>query len=229
MIAIIPARGGSKGLPGKNTRLLQGKPLIAHTIEAAIKAKNISEVIVTTDSSEIAKISENYGANVPFLRPDYLSGDDASAIDVYLHAVNFLSKKNGLSIDKFVVLLPTVPLRNEVHIDKAIEKFTEKKADTLVSVCEAETPPSWYFKINEEKLYNAELEQSDALSNRQDYQKYYIPNGAIYILDYNLLKQNRTYYSDNTIPFLMERRSSVDIDNLIDFEFAEFIMSKLYE
>jgi CMP-N,N'-diacetyllegionaminic acid synthase len=226
MFAIIPARGGSKGLPGKNIMMLNGKPLISYTIEAAMKSKNISEVIVSTDDIKIAEISKKYGASVPFIRPDYLSGDNAGAIDVYLHAIEYLIKERNDKIDKFLVLLPTAPLRNENHIDEAIMLFEREQACSLISVCEAEIPPSWYYRVDENKrLFNAGFDQSKALSNRQDNYKYYIPNGAIYILDYKGLKEDRTYYSNNTIPYVMKHEDSIDIDNLIDFRFAEFLIS----
>ena len=226
MIAIIPARGGSKGLPGKNIRMLNGKPLISYTIEAAMKSEKISEVIVSTDDLNIAEISKKYGARVPFIRPASLSGDDASAIDVYIHAIEALIKERKDRIDKFLVLLPTAPLRNDKHIDEAIMLFKKAQAFSLISVCEAETPPSWYCKVDENtRLFNAGFDQSKALSNRQDNCKYYVPNGAIYILDYQGLKETGTYYSDNTIAYMMRREDSIDIDDLIDFQFAEFLIS----
>ena len=113
MIAFIPARGGSKGVLGKNIKEICGKPLIAYTIEAAKKAKGVDRVIVTTDDEAIAAVAREYGAEVPFMRPAELSSDTASAIDVYLHATEFVMNETGEQIDKFMVLLPTVPLRTE--------------------------------------------------------------------------------------------------------------------
>lgn len=226
MVAIIPARGGSKGLPGKNIMKLNGKPLIAYTIEAAMKSKNVSQVIVSTDDIKIAEISKMYGARVPFIRPDSLSTDDASCIDVYLHAIEYLIAEQNEPIEKFLVLLPTAPLRNEKHIDDAIMTFEKKQAFSLVSVCEAQIPPSWYYKANDNgRLCHAGFDNAAALLNRQMNCKYYIPNGAIYILDYDGLRKERTYYSDNTIPYIMKREDSIDIDHLIDFRFAEFLIS----
>ena len=118
MIALIPARGGSKGLPGKNIKSLCGKPLIAYTIQAALNASGINQVVVTTDSEEIAEISRQYGAEVPFLRPKELAEDTSSAVDVYLHAIDFLQKKTGKEIQKFMVLLPTAPLREAKDIER---------------------------------------------------------------------------------------------------------------
>ena len=125
MIALIPARGGSKGLPGKNIKNLCGKPLIAHTIGAALNASGIDRVVVTTDSEEIAEIAKQYGAEVPFLRPEELAGDTSSAVDVYLHAVDFLQKESGQEIQKFMVLLPTAPLRGSENIEQALKEFYE--------------------------------------------------------------------------------------------------------
>jgi len=228
MIAIIPARGGSKGLPGKNIRLLNGKPLIAYTIEAALKSKNISRVIVTTDSNEIADIAKQFGAEVPFLRPSFLAEDNSTAIDVYLHAFRFVKEKYSLKENKFVVLLPTTPLRDSEDIDSAMELFYKEKCDTLISVKEAEIPPGWYLIKNiKNRLENADLDGNLTMSNRQCSSKYYVPNGAIYILDYEILEEKRTYYTKNTIPYVMSAEKSVDIDNILDFEFAEFLFKKL--
>jgi len=227
MIAIIPARGGSKGLPNKNIKLLNGKPLIAYTIEAALTTKYISRVIVTTDCNNIAVIAKEYGAEVPFIRPQSLSGDDSSAIDVYLHTISYLIDNDKINVEKFIVLLPTAPLREYTDITNAIELFEREKATTLISVHEATTPPSWYFKQDvRNRMINAELATNSVMSNRQNNEKYIIPNGAIYILDYKLLKEKRTYYCDNTIAYIMPIEKSVDIDTNFDFMLAEFLISK---
>lgn len=226
MIAIIPARGGSKGLPGKNIKMLNGKPLIAYTIEAALKSKYIDSVIVSTDSPAIAKVAKEYGAEVPFLRPDELSTDSSSAIDVYLHATNYYMENNKVKLNKFMVLLPTAPLRTEKHIDDAVELFLEKKADTLISIKKADTPVTWYMEKNDDdRIKNARFGIGNAVTNRQVNNQYFVPNGAIYILDYELLKTNRTYYSNNTIGYTMSSEDSVDIDTLIEFKFAEFLLN----
>lgn len=229
MIAIIPARGGSKGLPGKNIKLLNGKPLIAYAIENALKSKYIDRVIVTTDSNKIAKIARNYGADVPFIRPDYLASDNASAIDVYLHSIEFIMMEQGTKIDKFMVLLPTAPMRTYKHIDEAVEFFYKKKATTLISIKEAETPVTWYMNKNHNDIIeNAGFGTGNAVSNRQLNSKYYVPNGAIYILDYELLKNKRTYYCRNTVGFEMSIEDSVDIDTIFDFKFAEMLIKEKY-
>lgn len=227
MLAIIPARGGSKGLPGKNIKELNGKPLIAYAIEAALNSKYIDKVIVTTDSDEIADIAKRYGADVPFKRPDELSSDTASAIDVYLHATEFVMNEQRGQLEKFMVLLPTAPMRTSKHIDDAVELFNDKNATTLISVKEAETPITWYMNKNsDDRIVNAGFGVGNAVTNRQVNSKYYIPNGAIYILDYDLLKSKRTYYCDNTVGFVMTAEDSVDIDTITEFKFAEMLMKE---
>ncbi|MEA5143326.1 MAG: acylneuraminate cytidylyltransferase family protein [Oscillibacter sp.] len=223
MIALIPARGGSKGLPGKNIRPLCGKPLIAYTIEAARSAASVDRVIVTTDSPEIAAIAREYGAEVPFLRPAALAGDTSSAVDVYLHAVEYLMAEGGEKIDKFLVLLPTVPLRSAADIDGAVRLLREKNATTVLSVKEAAIPLQWYLELSEQRIVPP---AAAVMKNRQDQKEYCIPNGAVYVLDYGYLKEHRSYYSDRTFAYQMPPERSVDIDALFDFELAEFILEK---
>ena len=228
MICIIPARGGSKGVPGKNIKPLCGKPLIAYTIEAAKAAKEIDRVIVTTDDEHIAAVAREYGAEVPFMRPAELSSDTASAVDVYLHATEFVMDETKEQIDTFMVCLPTVPCRDVRHIDEAVELFYKERATTLISFAEAEVPAGWYHTMDDKgRMANAGFGASGKnMANRQANDKYYIPNGAIYILDYQLLKEKRTYYCDNTVGYVMSREDSVDIDYPIDFEIAELMMEK---
>ena len=227
MVAIIPAREGSTGLPGKNVKLLCGKPLISYTIEAALNADEINRVIVTTDSMEIADLAKKMGADVPFIRPQYLAEDNSSAIDVYLHSAKYVMDCYGCSMKSFVVLLPTAPLRDKEDIDKAIKIWKEKKAITLVSVMEAETPASWYYRMKEDgSIKNAGFDIDNAMDNRQGNARYYIPNGAIYILNYDLLKTKRTYYTETTIGYIMPRKKSVDIDNIDDFKYVEYLMKQ---
>lgn len=226
MIAIVPARGGSKGLPGKNIRLLNGKPLIQYTIEAALGSDCVDRVIVTTDDENIASIARQTGADVPFMRPDNLASDTVSAVDVYLHAVEFVAAESIKRISKFIVLLPTAPLRTSEHIDEAFALFQSKHADTLISVREADVPPSWYMSMNSKGCIRSAGFgiKGSLVANRQINGEYYIPNGAIYILDYDLLKKKRTYYTDNTIGYVMSRSVSVDIDTIDDFKYAEYLM-----
>lgn len=225
LVAIIPARGGSKGLTGKNIKYLIDKPMISWTIEAALNSKYISDVFVSTESKEIAEISKKHGAIVPFMRPNNLAKDDSIASETYLYTINKLNNDFSKNIDAFVVLQPTSPLRTHIHIDEAIELFYNKNADSVISFYENPHPPNWLRNINENG-YLKYLENQINLKNRQDYPMTYLPNGAIYILRLNLLEKYKTYYFDKTVPYLMSRRDSIDIDDEFDFEIAECILKK---
>ena len=223
MIAIIPARGGSKGLPGKNILPLCGKPMIAYTIEAAKQSKYIDRVIVSTDDQKIAEIALQYGAEVPFLRPDFLASDTAQAVDNYIYTIERLSKEWNTPIEEFVVLQPTSPLRIAEDIDGAIEMFMEKKADSVISYTPEAHPVRWHKYLDEN---NAFVDIFDTtIANRQDLKTSYYPNGAIYVFRFSMIKE-RKYYTDKSYGFVMPRVRSVDIDYKEDFEYVEFLMSR---
>lgn len=222
MIAIIPARGGSKGLPGKNIRLLGGKPLIVHTIECALKSNSITRVVISTDSTEIANISLKYGAEVPFLRPDYLATDNAKAIDNYKYTIRRLSEIYNEEIDSFVVLQPTSPLRIPQDIDNAISLFNNKNADSVISYTEEAHPISWHkFLDDTGRLINI---FDDTIANRQELRKSYYPNGAIYVFKRSIIEHD-LYYTNKTFAYVMPRNRSIDIDYIEDFQYAEFLLS----
>lgn len=226
MLAIIPARGGSKGLPGKNIMNLNGKPLIAYTIEAALKSKFIDNVIISTDDIDIANIGREYGAKVPFLRPIELASDTALAIDNYIYTIDRLISENNISIKDFVVLQPTSPLRLFRDIDEAIELFYNKDADSVISYTEEEHPISWHKLINEDFSFVDVFENK--IANRQEYRKTYYPNGAIYVFKLDLIR-NKKYYSNKSYGYIMSREKSIDIDSLLDFKFAEFLLKQRNE
>ena len=227
MLAMIPARGGSKGVPGKNIKEIGGKPLIAYTIVAALKSAAIDRVIVTTDSQEIADVALKYGAEVPFLRPAYLAEDGSKAQDVYIHAAEFMRDNEGVDVSKFMVLLPTAPFRTEKHIDEAVKLFHDSAAETLISICKVDTPPSWMVNKDDKGfIENCGFDADNYSGNRQGNLQHYVPNGAIYILDYDLLKSESTYYCDKTIGYEMSRNDSIDIDTMEDFEYAVYMMKK---
>lgn len=222
MIAIIPARGGSKGLPGKNIKLLNGKPLIAYTIECALKSDKITHVVVSTDSNEIAEIALKYGAEVPFLRPYYLATDDARAIDNYKYTIRRLSEFYNEEIESFVVLQPTSPLRIPQDIDNAISLFNNKNADSVISYTEEAHPISWHkFLDDTGRLINI---FDDTIANRQELRKSYYPNGAIYVFKRSIIEHD-LYYTDKTFAYVMPRNRSIDIDYIEDFQYAEFLLS----
>ncbi len=223
MIAIIPARGGSKGLPGKNIRNLNGKPLIGHTIEAALRSKYITRVILSTDDVEIAKVARQYGAEVPFMRPGHLATDTAKAIDAYKYTYERLEKEENIEISEFVILQPTSPLRTAKHIDEAIDLYLDRKADSVISYCPEHHPIIWHKYITEAGKIESIFEGT--IRNRQEEKPTYFPNGAIYIFKREIIEQE-VYYTDNSFAYIMNRKDSVDIDTIEDFEYAEFIIAK---
>ena len=226
VITIIPARGGSKGLPGKNIKEMNGKPLIWYTINAAKKSKHISKIILSTDDVRIAKIASNCGAEIPFMRPKKLATDNALAEDNYIYTIDRLNKEFSYSISEFIVLQPTSPFRTSLDIDNAIKIFKEKKADSVISVSETIHPPIWAKRIDENGILRNYFNIEIGNKNRQEIEKAYMPNGAIFILKYSLLKEKYSYYSDKTYPYIMPLERSIDIDSKLDFEFAEYLMKK---
>lgn len=227
MLAIIPARGGSRGLPGKNVRPLGGIPLVAHSIRCALKTARVSRVVVSTDDEEIARLAVAEGVGV-VARPRELATADALAMDAYLHAVDELEAQ-GVDGSAFVALLPTVPLRLPSDVDGAIAVFAAHAADSVISVTDSPVPPQWYRRIDEEGVLRSYFADGDAVSNRQAHDDAFVPNGAIYVFRTAVLRATRQYYTDKTWPFYMPRERSADIDNLLDFEWAEFLYSRRRE
>lgn len=223
MIAIIPARGGSKGVKNKNIRYLAGKPLIAYTIECALQANGVDRVIVSTDDEEIARVCREHGAEVPFLRPQELATDNAKAIDVYLHAIHYLRDIEKKELEEIVVLLPTCPLRLPMDIDRAIDLFRNKNADSVISYTKEHHPISWHKYLTEEGEFE-DIFESD-LANRQDLRTSYYPNGAIYVFRSTLLEVGE-YYSEASYAYLMPADRSVDIDEETDLLYAEYLLKR---
>lgn len=224
IIAIIPARGGSKRLPGKNIKKLVGKPLIGWTIEAALKSKYLHRVVVSTEDEKIAEVSKKFGAEI-IKRPNYLATNTAKMIDVFSHTLKFFSKKKYIP-DIVILLQPASPLRDEGDIDKAIRLFLRNKAESVVSVCEVEYPPYWHFKI-ENKYLKPIFGYKYLKMRRQDLLKSYTPNGAIYITTPRALLKYKSFYSSKTLPYIMPPEKSIDIDNELDFRLAELIKNKI--
>ena len=218
-LAIIPARGGSKRLPRKNILDLCGKPLISWSIEAALKSKYISKVVVSSDDEEILNISSNFGADI-IKRPYELANDTATTFDAIKHTIDNLEK-----YDYIILLQPTSPLRNEKHIDEAIELLEEKQADAIVSVCEMDHSPLWSNTLPKDGNMNNFLRDEVLNKRSQDLEKYYRVNGAVYICKTDKLLENKSFFlKDNIFAYIMDRKSSIDIDEEIDFLFAERVI-----
>lgn len=225
ILALIPARGGSKGMPGKNLKRLFGKPLISWTIEESKKSRYIDKIVVSTDYEAIANVAIKYGVEVPFKRPRKLAGDDARMMDVVSHCIRFFQNA-GDNYDIIILLQPTSPLRSADDIDKAIEFFIEKGAGAVVGVVECEYSPLLANTLPRGLSMNNFLTGNIGNKNRQDLKTYYRINGAVYLADIGFIMDKRNWYGPKTFAYIMERENSVDIDSLFDFTLAEFIMNR---
>jgi CMP-N,N'-diacetyllegionaminic acid synthase len=225
LLAIIPARGGSKRLPGKNILNLVKKPLIAWTIEAALDSKYIDRIIVSTDSQEIANISKKYGADVPFMRSIDLANDNTASIDVVLNVLKKLEEVGEL-YDYIILLQPTSPLRTAQHIDESVELLQITSSDAVVSVCEVDHSPLWCNTILGDDL-SGFIDRSILNKRSQDLEQYYRLNGAVYLCSVERLKEEKNFFLQNKCKaYKMNRENSIDIDTNIDFMLAEVIISK---
>ena len=225
-LAIIPARGGSKGLPGKNIKELCGKPLIAWSIDTGLKSKYIDELIVSTDYQDIADIAKEYGANVPFLRPTYLSSDMATSFDTLKHTIDFFKNKFNKEYDYIILLEPTSPLRASDDIDNMIEKIIkhEKKYDSIVSIGEAHEHPSIMKKIVNQNSLDSYCENLELKSRRQDNDIAYFPYGVAYIVETEVFLDEKTFYTMKNTFFEIQRYQCYEIDDIFDFLAIENIM-----
>lgn len=221
--ALIPARGGSKRLPRKNIKLLSDKPLIAWSIEAAKASKYIDRVVVSTDDEEIKQVSEQYGAEVPFLRPEHLSNDHASSFDVIKHAIVFLGLDQTNEL--IVLLQPTSPLRLVSELDTALEFFIAKNAKGIVSISETEHSPMWSNTLPEDGCMSDFIRSEVQGKRSQDLPTFFRLNGSIYIYEtLSLLEQAKIFFDEHVYGFETSLETAVDIDTPLDFLVAETIM-----
>lgn len=226
VLAVITARGNSKRLPRKNLKNLLGKPLIAYTIESALKSKILTKVILSSDDDEIMKTARQYGAEVPFKRPDKLARDDTPSIDVIIHAVTFLEDKEDYSPDIVVILQPTSPLRTAEDIDNALQKHIETGADSVTSVVKANHwHPLQAKKIENDILYDYYLKENEG-TRHQDLPSVYFRNGAFYSVKRDVLINEHSLYGKTTRPYIMPVEKSIDIDTEVDFRMAESLMQE---
>ena len=223
MIVVITARGGSKGVIGKNIKELGGKPLIQYTIDAAREIFDDKKIIVSTDSEKIKTLVESFGLEVPFTRPEELAIDTANSRDVLLHAIDFFKNKNGFDPDCIILLQPTSPFRNSRHIKEALKLYTSC-IDMVVSVKETESNP--YYVLFEENV-NGVLKKSKEgnYTRRQDCPRVWEFNGAIYIINTNSLREKKIGEFDKIIKYEMDSETSIDIDNELDWKVAESILN----
>jgi len=221
VLAIIPARGGSKGVPNKNIKLLGGKPLIAYTIEDAKNAKGITQLILSSDNDKIIKIANDYGLEAPFKRPVNLATDESPTILTVIHALNYFKEK-GIEFEAVCLLQVTNPFRTSEFIDKAIEKFKNSKADSLISVLEVphEFNPHWVFEKNAKGNLEISTGESELISRRQDLPVSYYRDGSIYITKTEVILNQQSLYGKSIAYIEADKTTHVNIDTMEDWEKA---------
>lgn len=223
LLVLIPARGGSKGIPGKNIKLLGGKPLIQYTIEAARALFSDEIICVSTDDSKIRETAEKFGLHVPFLRPDELATDTSGSYEVMLHAIHFYESK-GYKPDILVLLQPTSPFRTSKHIDDALKLYRDD-IDMVVSVKETSSNP--YYVLFEENSDGYLVKSKETtFTRRQDCPKVWEINGAIYVINVESLKSKNISSFKKILKSPMDAADSVDIDTPLDWDFAEFLLTR---
>lgn len=226
VLALVTARAGSKGLPGKNLRPMCGKPLIAWTIEQGLASRYIDKLVVSTDGEEIAQVARAYGASVPFLRPPELASDDASSMDVILHALDILEKSEEY-YDLLVLLEPTSPLRDTADIDGAIELCDGRQGlASVVGVAKAEVcHPAFLFQQRKGFLEPISGAQPTGLRRQDLVEDYYFLEGSVYISPVPMLRREKSFYHRATVPWIVSRYKAIEIDELADFIMAEALMA----
>lgn len=220
VLAIITARGGSKGVTRKNVRLVGGKPLIAYSVEAARAASCVDRVILSTDDAEIAETAARYGCEVPFMRSPELATDEAASVDVVLDA---LVRCPGY--DYFVLLQPTSPLRTAADIDACASACLSAEAPVCVSVHEVSESPFWMYRIDHDQTLSPVLPKN-AATRRQDLEKIYGLNGAVYFANCTFFAKNKNFLGSSTVAHIMPPERSVDLDTLTDFKYLEFLIGE---
>lgn len=227
ILGLIPARGGSKGVPHKNKKILGDLPLISYSINSAIKSKLIHNILVSTDCVDLFQIAENSGCKPPFIRPSALSQDTSTSLDVVQHAISFFEEQ-GILYDAVCLLQPTSPFRKEGFIDSAIQQFIDKQVDSLVSVLPVphEYNPHWTFEIQENGLLKIATGEEHIIPRRQDLPKAYHRDGSIYITKVSVLKQG-SFYGDSMAYIESDPEWYVNIDTLYDWNRAEELRIKL--
>lgn len=220
ILAIIPARGGSKGIPRKNIKPLCGKPLIAYTIEAALSSKYLDRVVVSTEDKEIAEIAREYDTEI-MMRPMELAGDFAATEPVLEHVIKHLNETAGYRCNVVVLLQPTSPLRNSQHIDEALETFFSNKYDSLLSVCLSHI---FLWKVDKKGLYSLNYDFRNR-PRRQDIEPEYRENGAIYITKHDILTNTHNRLGGKIGLYIMPEENSPEIDTEFDFWLCEQLIT----
>jgi N,N'-diacetyllegionaminate synthase len=226
VLAIIPARGGSKSVPRKNLQPVAGRPLIAWTIETARRSRTLDRVIVSTDDEEIAAVAREWGAEVPMRRPAELARDDTPGLDPVLHAVSWLADREGYEPDLVMILQPTSPLRRADDIDAAVGLLVARRALALCSVTPNPHPASWSSRLSPDGVLIDFRSDTDEPATRQAAEVTYVQNGAIFLVDREHLVRNRTLYASETLAYVMPAERSVDIDDAWQLDAVDALLSR---
>jgi CMP-N,N'-diacetyllegionaminic acid synthase len=229
ILGLITARGGSKGIPGKNIKVLGHQPVLAYVIQDGLQAKLIDQLIVSTDSEVIAEVARVNGADIPFIRPAELALDHTPSIDVVLHAIHFLEEQ-GNFFDAVCLLQPTSPFKPKGFIDACIQKFIDTQADSLVSVLEVphEYNPHWTFEMNDSGHLSIATGEATLIPRRQELPKAYHRDGSIYISKVMLIKEKKVLVGGKTVGVLSDPSYYSNLDTLVDWELAEQTYKKIY-
>ena len=227
LLTIIPARGGSKGIPKKNIAPLADKPLIAWVIEAARASQNITRLVVDSDSPEIAEVAREWGAETPYLRPAEYARDDTPSITTLQHALRWLEEHEGYIPDYLMCLQAVTPFLTTADIDGAVALALAKKAEAVVSVAPLKHPPQWLKKVDDDQRLQDYYSGQTFVARRQDVTPAYELNGAIYMARPQLLLEQGTWYAQQTYAYVMKNEVWVDIDTPFDLQLADLVMRHL--
>jgi CMP-N,N'-diacetyllegionaminic acid synthase len=222
ILAIVPARGGSKGVPRKNIRLLAGKPLIAWTIDEAKKSRYIDRLILSSEDDEIIEVAREFGCEIPFKRPDELAQDDTPGIESVIHAINTLEEK----YDFVVLLQPTSPLRTVEDIDGCIHHCIITESPACVSLTEAQQSPYWMYHLDDDMKLKPFMQNGEKINRRQNLPKVYALNGAVYVAESEFINKNRSFLTEETVGYIMSEENSLDIDTEFDFAYCEWLVKR---
>ena len=222
VIAVIPARGGSKGLPGKNIREIAGKPLIAWTIEEAKRSRYIDRLVLSSDDPEIIGVARNWGCDVPFIRQAELAMDDTPGVAPLLHALACISEK----YDYALLLQPTSPLRLAADIDGCLERCTKRSAPACVTVTEPAKSPYWMYQLDAGDRLVPLMDKGYTSQRRQDLPTVYVLNGAVYAVKAGWVEQHRTFLTPETVAYVMPHERSIDVDSEQDLTICELLLTR---
>jgi len=227
ILAVIPARGGSKNIPRKNITEVNGKPLISYTIGAALEADFLTDIVVSTEDQEIAQISKELGAQVPFIRPLSIASDDAQSFPVIEHALHFMEKARGFEYDAIIMLQPTSPLRTSKHINDSINLFNSNKCDSVVSIVSVGgNHPLRMKRLEGNQMVNYIDQGFWNMKPRQDLPNVYIRNGAIYLIRRDVIIEQSQLIGNQCLGYVMNDIESINIDTPIDLMVAELLLIK---